>query len=455
MNAPAWLVVKQAREALKNGRPEEAHQLLNGLATAGHRKAHALRGEVVRGYAERAERQLRREDVPTAWADLLRAEALDGTDATVGRLRETLTRLGLAEVRALLEAGEPLRAIEASSHLRERTARHPDFTPLEECAQDWVLAQEMIDRGEFELARQMLARVRKRSVCPTAGVDRCSEELERRAKLFADAFARMQTALDSRDWRSVLRWADEAIIAAPNNREAHQTRTRAWQMVQPEPAPAKPAPAAKPSLTDTVVEPPPVLPRRFYLWIDGVGGYLVCTGPRVTLGQTSTEKPVDVPLFADVSRFACTLTRDEEGYLLEADRPVLVNGQPTDRALLQPGDQFTLGSSCQITFRQPVPGCLSARLELGGGRRLPYAADGVLLMADMLVLGPGEQVHVPMPELSQPLYVAKRKDQLGVRWPGDFTVEGEKCRDWAALPAEGSVSAEAFSFAVEPAAGKG
>src|SRR5262249_58334744 len=44
------------------------------------------------------------------------------------------------------------------------------------------------------------------------------------------------------------------------------------------------------------------LPKRFLLWVDGVGGYLVCLSNRVTFGQATGDAPVDVPLFADVSR---------------------------------------------------------------------------------------------------------------------------------------------------------
>ena len=58
MREPAWMVKYQAREALKHGRPEEAHRLLEGLVAAGDRKSWALRGDVIRGYVERAERAL-------------------------------------------------------------------------------------------------------------------------------------------------------------------------------------------------------------------------------------------------------------------------------------------------------------------------------------------------------------------------------------------------------------
>jgi hypothetical protein len=107
-------------------------------------------------------------------------------------------------------------------------------------------------------------------------------------------------------------------------------------------------------------------------------------------------------------------------------------------------------SSCAMVFEQNVPGCLTAKLTVDGGRRLPMAVEGVLLMADMLVLGPSEKVHVRMPDLHEPLYVFRQKDRLGIRWKGEFCVEGQQCKERALLPLQGTVSSDQFSFAIEP-----
>ena len=149
-------------------------------------------------------------------------------------------------------------------------------------------------------------------------------------------------------------------------------------------------------MMDTTLKPPET-PGHFLLWIDGIGGYLVCLGSRVTLGQATPDAYVDVPLFADVSRAHASITRDQEGYLLEALRPLQVNGKAVEKALLAPNDRVTLGLACQFQFRQPVPVSTTARLDFVSGHRLPVAVDGVILMADTLLLGPGTHVHVSMP----------------------------------------------------------
>jgi hypothetical protein len=223
-------------------------------------------------------------------------------------------------------------------------------------------------------------------------------------------------------------------------------------------APPRPGPPASPTGSDRTS-----LPKRFLLWVDGVGAYLVCTGSRITFGQAALEGgPVDVPLFADVSRVHAELTRDGEGYLLEAGkaapvggqeviRTVMVNGQEVARSVLAPGDRVTLGSTCQFLFQQPVPVSATVRLDLTSGHRLNHPVDGVLLMANELILGPGPDSHVLIRDAAERVLIYRSKEGLGVRYTGrEFRVNDEPCSGTAPLLFPASISVEAFSFAVEP-----
>ena len=81
--------------------------------------------------------------------------------------------------------------------------------------------------------------------------------------------------------------------------------------------------------------------------------------------------------------------------------------------------------------------------------------DGILLMAETLLLGPGPAAHVVVPELERPVVLYRHKDGLGVRYPGAFRVNGAAAQDREALPPHAAVSGPELSFAVEPATGWG
>lgn len=155
------------------------------------------------------------------------------------------------------------------------------------------------------------------------------------------------------------------------------------------------------------------------LWIDGVGGYLVCWGERVVLGQpwhglparepqaekitgkmpvSRMENGPEIGIWGDLSRSHAAITRVGDGYTLEPLRTTRVDGRSlTETALLADGQVIQLGESVRLNFRQPHPWSRSARLELASHHRPQPAADGVLLAAEVLILGSGPHCHVVCP----------------------------------------------------------
>jgi hypothetical protein len=103
-----------------------------------------------------------------------------------------------------------------------------------------------------------------------------------------------------------------------------------------------------------------------------------------------------------------------------------------------------------MVFRQPAAVSATALLEVVSGHRLPLALDGVVLMAETLILGPGSQAHVTMPSSKHPVVLFRHKDGLGVRCVGGLTVNGQQMRDRALLGTAATVAGEDFAFAIEP-----
>jgi FHA domain-containing protein len=169
------------------------------------------------------------------------------------------------------------------------------------------------------------------------------------------------------------------------------------------------------------------------LWVDGVGGYLVCPGAAVTLGQGFADPPADVPLLADVARNHAVIRRDGERYWLEASKPCRVNQKPATQTPLNNDDRICLGESCQLLFARPEPLSASARLSLVSGHRFGDPVDAVLLMAQTLILGPQTSAHVPVPELKERVVLVREGNGLAVKSESPIRIGHEMIRDRATL----------------------
>jgi hypothetical protein len=296
-------------------------------------------------------------------------------------------------------------------------------------------------------------------------------EVAARQDRFAKSFAELARAVGENRLDEAMKRADEALAAAPTHRAARQYRDDVWAKLKPEPetktfnpavaavagvaAAWRPTTAPHTTIIPSAAAPAGVtcgLPKRFFLWVDGGGGYLVCTGSHVTLGQAAADAPIDVPIFADLAKVHATLSRDAEGYVLESSRGAMVNGKPVTRATLKAGDRITLGSTCQLAFDQPSPLSPSARLDLVSGHRYQTAIDAVLLMADVLVLGPGDDPHVPLSS-REDVTLYRGPEGLSVRCPGKFRVDTFQFQERAnlRLPANVVGDQHCFTFHLEPA----
>ena len=437
----AWLTVRQAQEAIKHGKLDDARRLMEQPSMRSHRKAGELAVALARAYAERGERSLKADDTEAAWRDLLQAEGIGCLDKSAERLRRDLASLGLVELRALLLAGEIARADEARLKLRQRAVRSPELLVVEEGLHAWLRASELADQGEMVLASDTLERAR-RLLAGNERLEAFAAQLAQRRAALPDILTALHQAATGERWSVALEKAEQALALAPQHAEARTLRTRAWRALEPATLPYPSLPEASGSTADAL--------PRFLLWIDGVGGYLVCLGSRLTFGQARPDSRVDVPLLADVSRLHATLGRDAEGYVVEAVRPLQVNGTTTSRALLRDGDRVTLGASCRFVFSQPVPGSNTARIDMASGHRLPTGVDGVLLMAEALVMG-GPPAHIPIPGLESPVVLFRNRDGLGMRHAAELLVNGQPVKGRTILPPVAGVSGPEISFAVEPA----
>jgi hypothetical protein len=203
--------------------------------------------------------------------------------------------------------------------------------------------------------------------------------------------------------------------------------------------------------------PLPALPlmsnRRFWLWVDGVGGFLVCEADSIVIGQPVPDDSVDVPILADLSRRHATIRRQSDAYLLVAAREARIQGQAVDQAAVIGRDAIIeLGTSVRLRFRQPHPLSLSARLDLTSHHRTQPSTSGILLAHDTLILGPALNSHVVCPGWKHELVLFRAGDgpwycrAAGV----ELEVDGQSVKGRGLLGERSRIVGPDFSISLEP-----
>ena len=189
---------------------------------------------------------------------------------------------------------------------------------------------------------------------------------------------------------------------------------------------------------------------RLLLWVDAVGGFFVCPGAEVRLGQAVPDSTVDVPLLADLSRHHATIRRDEEGYTIEPVRDVRLNHQRISTvSWLNDGSLIELGPALRLRFSRPHPLSATARLDYASNHRTQPSSSAVLLMADTCVLGPSPTDHVVCRAWPHDVVLYRQHGGLYCSSATPLEVDGTRYENRAPLNLQSHVSGEGFSFSLE------
>ncbi len=157
-------------------------------------------------------------------------------------------------------------------------------------------------------------------------------------------------------------------------------------------------------------------PLRSLLWVDAVGGFLVCLDDCVILGQPSSGDKIAVPILADLSRRHAVIRRDAGAYVLEPLQPTRVDGREVSTPfVLSNNHLIQLGDNVRIRFERPHALSATARLTLESHHKTQPIADAVLLMADSCVLGPNRHCHVRCREWERDVVVFRQEDRIYCR----------------------------------------
>jgi tetratricopeptide (TPR) repeat protein len=486
--ASNWrIAVRQAEEAIRAGRLEEAYAYVNQGEVAEHQQAVQLRGRIALELIARGSRRAQAFDYAGAIEDLNNAERFGAPPDALASARLRTAEQLAPEIKVDLEAGRPERVVERIEKLSREKIHGPALARMREIADAWRLVLADARRGEFGRGIERLERAERLAAeCSIAALASTRNDLLKRQEASQPLIERLYRALGGENWGEILAAAEAVLNVVPEHPAALQGRTRAWRRLAAiAPNHALPhAPAArnrtldlmKPAASDWKTERVPNVDRfaaaesadtettrrglgnvsrsgprgRFLLWADSIGGFLVCLNDQIMLGRADADGRADVPLLGDLSRRHASIVRDGDGYVVKAIEPTFVNGRRVETAPLRDHDIIRLGSTVEIEFRKPSPLSATATLTIVSRHRLPLAVDGIVLMAETCIVGRSLQAHIHASELKEPVVLYRQGESLWFRAAGGFEVDGAPRIGRAPITLRSNVLGEGFSFSLEP-----
>ncbi|GAB4156054.1 MAG: hypothetical protein Tsb009_32930 [Planctomycetaceae bacterium] len=166
---------------------------------------------------------------------------------------------------------------------------------------------------------------------------------------------------------------------------------------------------------------------RFLMWVDGVGGYLIYLSDQIVIGGPDERGSLtDVSLLANLSRQHATITRSGDGYVIQPAGLVSIGRREIFNAMpLEDGYEIRLGKNVRLEFQRRTVLSGTAVLRFLSDHRPKYSVDGVIMMEDNCLLGPGSENHIVCPEAEDSLVLFRRGENLFCKCRSGLAV-GEK-----------------------------
>ena len=338
----------------------------------------------------------------------------------------------IAESERKADAGQWKQAVQM---LEEAVVRRPDLP--------WLAARAGRLRTKMERAGDLANRLQNALLRSNWGdVKQVSRELlglSPHYPIAADALRRCQQA-DSRPPRTPGNASvPMAVTASPVDRGSAEIPPG-----EKEPSEKRPLDAQASSASGLTTS------RRFMWWLDGVGGYLACTGTEWLLGRAVPDAAIEIPIQGDLRRRHAKLQRRGTDYVLTPLAETRIEGRSIDRPThLKHGHTIELGDHVRIRFLQPHPFSATAKLEVVSRHRTYPWADAVLLVAETVVVGARGNSHIVAPGLDQPVVITFAADSWQCRQAGTVLVAGQPWPPGASLPTDAMVTIEGLSMTLE------
>jgi tetratricopeptide (TPR) repeat protein len=499
----AWFKQNNAiDDALAANELERAMELLRRLKPS--RTTKSWRRQLTRALMQRADGYISSQRLPEAWRDL--STATEFADASledrVSKQKTRLVELTIESADGMLQVNKTNHALDLIGLLDEREIADWRADRIREVAQCLSSAERLAALGKLEAAIDYLNKANTLYPELKSLDERIAIKQERQQKLTALS-EQLQSSALSCHWDEVVSHSQAILKIAPQHEIAigaqrHATlqmkrRTSVGSRLTSVPEVVGPGETDDLLISRDSDEAKSVTPKRqrrttikseqtqsrndqsigaldaddqqtsdsetelgggsFLIWVDGVGGYLICTQAINLIGQAVHGTVVSIPLQADVRQRHARIEAVGGVHLIQPLGPMQIDGRSAtldERHVLKTGQTITLGSGVRLAYAQTHPLSKSARMDFVSRHRTQPWSDGIILAGKSIILGPNPNNHIFCPRWKHDLILFRRNDQWWARSNCKF------CIDDAPRALEGPIQfnshllGEEFSLTLEP-----
>ena len=189
---------------------------------------------------------------------------------------------------------------------------------------------------------------------------------------------------------------------------------------------------------------------RFMVGVDGVGGYMVCADETNSIGQSTQQNDVSIPICGDIQQLHANIQSVDNGHLLHPVGPVSIEQQQvTEPQLLNDNRTFEMGESVSLHYCKPHPWSTTAVISFESRNRTYPWSDAVLIAGNTIILGPNAQSHIRCSRWEHEVILLRRDAQWYCRSFADFSIDGTAVDLEGTLTGNSRVEGRDFSFSLE------
>lgn len=444
-----------------------------------------LRQRLTNALISRATAAIASENFVSAWNDLSTATevAISSDMDLVSKQRNQLVELTIESAESMLLSGKAIHATQLINQLRERKIADWRADRIREVADCLHRAETLAAEGKLADSIEQLEAAHHLQPEIQQLPSRIKSKRKRMSEL-AELTKQLQSSALSCQWIEVNDYCEQILKIAPKHEIAIAAKRHSLQRMKrqtsagsrnthvpervtdsnsffqierstdnsysaassssnpPEPLSSKIEEQAESPLADA---------HSFLVWVDGVGGYLVCTKPVCTVGQAIEGTTISIPLQADLRKRHARIEIIAGQHLVQPLGYVTLDDVEKESAfVLKDGQVLGLGNGVRLKYAQSHPLSKSSRLDFVSRHRTQPWSDGVILAAKSIILGPNRNNHIFCPRWRSDLIFFQRGDRWFCRRRQPFFVDGQPVENESEIQFDSHITGEDFSLTLEP-----